>query len=227
MTDYDLAIVPAHDGGRVPKRTFRSVIMPSGYKTLDRGEDVKHLQSKLGQGVRPALAVFLGGATRDYDLTVSDAEKLCSALKRASLRAGDYMLTTSRRTSAHVERFLKSTLARDPACRFLVIANEDNPSYAAGGMLELADLLIVTEDSLAMISEAVGTGKRVIVLSLGEGELPEKHYRFHQILVQRGLVTLSGLADLEKNITELLKKPATPVLQREKDALIEKLGAMI
>ena len=227
MTDYDLAIVPAHDGGRVPKRTFRSVIMPSGYKTLDRGEDVKHLQSKLGQGVRPALAVFLGGATRDYDLTVSDAEKLCSALKRASLRAGDYMLTTSRRTSAHVERFLKSTLARDPACRFLVIANEDNPSYAAGGMLELADLLIVTEDSLAMISEAVGTGKRVIVLSLGEGELPEKHYRFHQILVQRGLVTLSGLADLEKNITELLKKPATPVLQREKDALIERLGALI
>jgi KDO2-lipid IV(A) lauroyltransferase len=227
MTDYDLAIVPAHDGGRVPRRTFRSVIMPSGYKTLDRGEDVKQLQSKLGHGVRPALAVFLGGATRGYDLTVSDAEKLYSALKRASSRAGDYMLTTSRRTSAHVERFLKSMLARDPACRFLVIANEDNPSYAAGGMLELADLLIVTEDSLAMISEAVGTGKRVIVLSLGEGELPEKHYRFHQILVQRGLVTLSGLADLEKNITELLKMPVAPVLQREKDALIERLGALI
>ena len=73
-----------------------------------------------------------------------------------------------------------------------------------------------------MISEAVGTGKRVIILSLGEGELPEKHYRFHQILVQRGLVTLSGLADLEKNINELFKRPATPVLQREKDALIER-----
>ena len=227
MTNYDLAIVPAHDGGRVPKRTFRCVIMPSGYKTLDREKDVKQLQSKLGKGVRPALAVFLGGATRDYDLTVSDAEKLCSALKRASSRAGDYMITTSRRTSTHVERFLKNTLAQHPACRFLVIANEDNPSYAAGGMLELADLLIVTEDSLAMISEAVGTGKRVIVLSLGEGELPEKHYRFHQILVQRGLVTLSGLADLEKNITELLKKPATPALQREKDALVERLGALI
>ncbi|MFH1208203.1 MAG: ELM1/GtrOC1 family putative glycosyltransferase [Candidatus Omnitrophota bacterium] len=227
VTNYDLAIVPAHDGGRVPKRTFRCVIMPSGYKTSDREEDVKQLQAKLGEGVRPTLAVFLGGATRNYDLTVSDAEKLCSTLKRASSRAGDYMITTSRRTSVHVERFLKNALARDPACRFLMIANEDNPSYAAGGMLGLADLLIVTEDSLAMISEAVGTGKRVIVLSLGEGELPKKHYRFHQILVQRGLVTLSGLADLEKNITGLLKKPATPVLQREKDALIERLGALI
>jgi Kdo2-lipid IVA lauroyltransferase/acyltransferase len=224
---YDLAIVPAHDGGKVPKRALRCVIMPSGYKTHDRGADVAALQAKLGKGVTPKIAVFLGGATRGYDLTVSDMEKLCSALKRVSPRAGDFMITTSRRTSAHVERFLKSNLAGQPACRLLVVANEDNPAYAAGGMMGLAELLIVTEDSLAMISEAVGTGKRVIVLSLGEGDLPEKHYRFHQILSQRGLVTLSGLADLEKNIAELLKKPAAPVLQREKDALIERLGALI
>ena len=137
------------------------------------------------------------------------------------------MLTTSRRTSAPVERFLKGHLAEQRACKFFVIANEDNPPYAAGGMMGIADLLIVTEDSLAMISEAVGTGKRVIVLSLGEGDLPEKHYRFHQILAQRGLVTLSSLADLEKNITELLRKPATPVLQREKAALSERLGGLI
>lgn len=227
MTHYDLAVVPAHDGGGVPKRTFRCVIMPSGYGTADRAADVGQLKTKLGEGAVPKIAVFLGGATRSYDLTVSDAEKLCSALKRASVRAGGYMVTTSRRTSAPVERFLKDALAQHPACRLLVIANEENPDYALSGMMGLAELLIVTGDSLAMISEAVGTGKRVIVLSLGEGELPEKHYRFHQILVQRGLVTLSGLADLEKKITELLKKPVAPVFQREKDALIERLGALI
>lgn len=227
MTHYDLAVVPAHDGGPVPKRTLRCVIMPSGYQTRDRESDVKELQKKLGEGVRPKIAVFLGGATRDYDLTISDMEKLCSTLKRVAPLAGDFMITTSRRTTAPVERFLKNNLARQPACRLLVIAHEDNPPYAAGGMMGLANLLIVTEDSLAMISEAVGTGKRVIVLSLGEGDLPEKHYRFHQILNQRGLVTLSGLADLEKNISERLKQPAFPALQREKDALIERLGALI
>jgi KDO2-lipid IV(A) lauroyltransferase len=227
MTHYDLAIVPAHDGGRVPRHAFRCVIMPSGYKSHDRSSDVMALQAKLGEGTRPKIAVFLGGATRDYDLTVSDMEKLCSVLKRVSSRAGDFMLTTSRRTSTPVERFLKSHLSEQCACRFFVIANEENPPYAAGGMMGLADLLIVTEDSLAMISEAVGTGKRVIVLSLGEGDLPEKHYRFHQILSQRGLVTVSGLADLEKNVMALLRSPAVPVLQREKDALIERLGALI
>lgn len=227
MTHYDLAIVPAHDGGKVPRKTFRSVIMPSGYQACDRTADVRQLETKLGDGRRPKIAVFLGGATRGYDLTVSDMEKLCSILKRVAPRAGDFMITTSRRTSVHVERFLKSTLAEQPACRFLVIASEENPSYAASGMMGLADLLIVTEDSLAMISEAVGTGKRVIVLSLGEGDLPEKHYRFHQILSQRGLVTLSCLADLEKHIGELLNKPAFPVLRREKETLSERLGTLI
>ena len=227
LMPYDLAIVPAHDGGKTPKRTLRCVIMPSGYKTHDRADDAKELQKKMGEGSRPRIAVFLGGATRDYDFTVSDMEKLCSTLKRVAPHTGDFMITTSRRTTAHVERFLKSNLARQPGCRLLVIANEDPSPFVAGGMMELADLLIVTEDSLAMISEAVGTGKRVIVLSLGEGDLPEKHYRFHQILSQRGLVTLSGLADLERNIMTLFKQPAFPVLQRERNALVERLGSLL
>ncbi|HOW58498.1 MAG TPA: ELM1/GtrOC1 family putative glycosyltransferase [Candidatus Omnitrophota bacterium] len=227
MTHYDLSIVPAHDGGKVPKNTFRCVIMPSGYQTHDREQDVQQLKQRLGDTERVNMAVFVGGMAHDFCLTISDAEKLCAALNRVTAHVGEFMVTTSRRTPAPVETFFKKNLSHHPACRLLVIANEDNPSYAAGGMLGLADLLIVTEDSLAMISEAVGTGKRVIVVSLGEGDLPEKHYRFHKILGQRGLVTISCLEDLEKNIMELLKKPASPVVQREKNALIQRLGTLL
>ncbi len=227
LTHYDLAVVPAHDGGGVPKETFRCVIMPSGYKTHDRGEDVKKLKERLGEGAKVKVAVFLGGAAHGFDLTISDMEKLCSALKRAAPRCGEYVVTTSRRTAAPVERFLKSALEHHPACRLLVLANEENPPYAIGGMMGLADLLIVTEDSLAMISEAVGSGKRVIVLTLSAGELPDKHYRFHRILNQRGLVTLSSLADIERNITALLQQPAFPVVQRERNALVQRLGELL
>jgi KDO2-lipid IV(A) lauroyltransferase len=226
VTRYDLAVVPAHDGGLMPKGNFRCVIMPSGYQKKDRSRDADELKAKTGGG-NAGIAVFVGGTAHHFDITVRDAEKLAGALIRASKKAGGYMLTTSRRTSKPVEQFLKGALGRDAACRLLVIANEENPSYAAGGMLEIADLLIVTEDSLAMISEAVGTGKKVIVLKLGEGELPAKHYRFHQILEQRGLVTVSGLDDLEKNITELMGKPAAPAVQRERGALAQKLGELL
>ena len=227
LMQYDLAIVPAHDSGFVPRGAFRCVLAPSAYQIEDRSHDVVQLKKKVRDAEKIKTAVFIGGSTHQFDLTVSDVEKLTSILRRTAKDVGDYALTTSRRTSKTVERFLKTILARDPACQFLVIANEENPSYAIGSMLGVADILIVTEDSLAMISEAVGTGKKVIVLNLGEGDLPSKHYRFHQILGQRGLVTMSCLEDLERNIKELVKKDFYPAAEREQHALIQKLGGLL
>lgn len=137
------------------------------------------------------------------------------------------MLTTSRRTSKPVEQFLKTAITRDPSCRYLVIANEDNPAYAASAMISLANIVIVTGDSLAMISEAVGGGKKVIVLNLGEGELPPKHYRFHQVLSQRGLVTMSCIEDLERTVADLVKKTDRVAKDREKNALLQRLGELL
>ena len=224
---YDLAIVPAHDGGILPKKSFRCVIMPSGYRARDRLSDVAELKAGV-TGVEDAgIAVFVGGKTRHFDITVSDAEKLAMTLKKISKRNGGYMLTTSRRTSKPVEQFLKTAITRDPSCRYLVIANEDNPAYAASAMISLANIVIVTGDSLAMISEAVGGGKKVIVLNLGEGELPPKHYRFHQVLSQRGLVTMSCIEDLERTVADLVKKTDRVAKDREKNALLQRLGELL
>ena len=57
------------------------------------------------------------------------------------------------------EQFLKSVLAQDPVCRYLVIANEDNPPFAEGDDATRGPC-DCDEDSLAMISEAVGAGKK-------------------------------------------------------------------
>lgn len=225
--DYDLAVVPAHDSGLMPKRNFRCVIMPSGYQSRDRSAELERLKVEIGDTKKIRTAVFVGGRTRGFDITIPDAEKLATVLKRVAKNGTEYMLTTSRRTSGPVEQFLKNALAQDPACRFLVIANEDNPPYAAGGMMGVADVIIVTGDSLAMISEAVGTGKKVIMLDLGQGDLPAKHCRFHEVLARRGLVTVSCLNDLEKNLAELIKQPATPTLEREKTALMQRLGELL
>lgn len=227
LMSYDLAVVPAHDGGILPKNSMRCVIMPSGYRAPDRSGDAAILRTQIGETEKVRIAVFLGGKTRGFDITVPDAEKIAMILKRICRKSAEYMLTTSRRTSRMVEQFLKGVLAQDPACRYLVIANEDNPPFAAGGMMQLADLVIVTEDSLAMISEAVGAEKKVIVLHLGEGELPAKHYRFHQVLIQRGLVTMSGLEDLDKTVAELIKKEVPPMLDRERNSLLQKLGSLL
>ena len=50
---------------------------------------------------------------------------------------------------------------------------------------------------------------------------------FIRSLIQRGLVTMSGLEDLDKTVAELMKKEVPPMLDRERNALLQKLGSLL
>jgi len=95
---------------------------------------------------------------------------------------GDYLVTTSRRTPEDVNHFLRERLKQPSHCQLCVIASEDRRPEVVPGMMALADFLIVTEDSLSMISEALSSGKRVVVVKVHRNSLPRKHYRFQEIL---------------------------------------------
>ncbi len=226
-TQYNLAIVPLHDAGNVPTRSIRMSVMPSAFKLSAREEDAKILLSKLGEKPKPRISVFIGGATRRFDLGVDTLEKMASVLKRVEKFSNGFLLTTSRRTSHEAKKFLKQSFLPDSACKFLTIANEENPPFVVGGMLEIADLIIITEDSLAMISEAVGSGKQVIVVKADGTKLPDKHYRFHQALKDRKLITMSALGNLEENIYKLLNEPTGDGLRQEKEMLKAHLRSML
>ena len=48
------------------------------------------------------------------------------------------------------------------------------------GMMALADILIVTEESVSMISESLRSGKKVVVLCFETGTLPGSFRNFTQ-----------------------------------------------
>ena len=221
---YDLAIVPAHDEGKIPKKTFRTFIMPSGFKSKDLTKDVSKLRARFSEDEQPRVAVFLGGVAHGCDFTVSDVEKLLNILKRST---DGYMLTTSRRTSQAVERFLKVSFSHDDKCRLFVNGREDDSSYVVPGMMALADILIVTEDSLAMISEAVGSEKKVIVLKFSEKSLPEKHKRFHKILSKRNLVMISRLKNLDKAFHAISALKISSAITKEKEILLKEMESLL
>jgi len=65
---FDLAIVPAHDKGKVPPKALRMILTPS--------QTASETMRKAGENLKPALrdpdrikfAIFLGGSTRDFIL---------------------------------------------------------------------------------------------------------------------------------------------------------------
>ncbi|KGM33431.1 ELM1/GtrOC1 family putative glycosyltransferase, partial [Inquilinus limosus] len=90
------------------------------------------------------------------------------------------MVTTSRRTPAGEAAALRRALEGLPA--WIWDGTGPNPYF---GFLALADVVIVTNDSINMTSEAATTGKPVHVVEWAE--LAPKHRRFHDALAAEGI----------------------------------------
>lgn len=115
---------------------------------------------------RPRLGVLVGGDSGPFHLGARNAERLA---ERARALAGDGSIigTTSSRTPAVAADLLAASLPGADLWRWN--AREENPYF---GILAWADALLVTGDSIAMVSEAVATGKPVRILDLGGMRAP-------------------------------------------------------
>jgi mitochondrial fission protein ELM1 len=116
---------------------------------------------------RPWIAVLVGGSSGPYVFDRQAAHRLgreTSDMARAV--GGSLLVTTSARTSAAAADALQAAI-RAQACAFRWSKDaDDNPYF---GILAVADAIIVTGDSISMITEACATGKPVFMFDFGGG----------------------------------------------------------
>ncbi len=177
---FDLVVPPCHDrlegSNVISTRGALNRVTP---KLLADGAvsfaaSVAHLP-------QPRVAVLIGGNSAYYRLDAETMRHIADdlvALTRAT-RCG-LMITTSRRTGADNEHILRERMKEAPAVVW--DGAGENPYY---GYLGLADFILVTGDSVAMVSEACATGKPVHVVSLPGGG--GKFDAFHACLRADGL----------------------------------------
>ena len=100
---------------------------------------------------RPHLLVALGGNTKDVKLVPEQVADATERLKvRANSRGGSLLIVGSPRTEPELLRVAAASGMMVP---------KDGPSFAA--LLDDADEIFVTADSISMLSEAIVTGKPV------------------------------------------------------------------
>ncbi len=108
---------------------------------------------------RPRIAVLLGGSSGPYVLGERAARRLGTAIDAlACTLGGSLMITGSSRTPPVALATMRPCLSAPHEIYRWRADDADNPYF---GFLALADRLIVTADSIAMLSEAVATGKPV------------------------------------------------------------------
>ncbi len=177
--NFDVVVAPRHD-----RLTGANVIVTTGGLNRITEARLSAAAAQFGPAFahlpHPLIAVVLGGNNRVYRFTPAIARRLGEDLARLCRSEGAGLLVTaSRRTGPGTLALLRAAL--EGCAAEIWDGQGDNPYL---GYLALADALVVTGDSVNMVSEAATTGKPVHVVELKGGSA--KFARFHQTLRETG-----------------------------------------
>ncbi len=158
---FDLVVVNRHDALRGPNvlvtRTALHRASPArlaGART-EWAERLAHLP-------RPLVSVLVGGSNGRFRLEAAEGAALAGQLAALMRATGcGLALTPSRRTAPAVRAALEAALR--PLGALVWDMTGENPYF---GLLAHADAVVVTCDSVSMISEAVATAAPVLVAGL-------------------------------------------------------------
>lgn len=179
--DFDLIAVPVHDRHGLAGSNVLPILGAPHRVTPERLAAARETWAGiLGETEDPRIALLVGGASRKRPFTPERAAALgrrTAALARAV--GGRIFLTTSRRTGRAAEDALVAALPQgswiyrwgDPG---------ENPYF---GLLAWADAIVVTGDSMSMVSEACGAAVPVLIDAPARATAA-KHARFHARLYE-------------------------------------------
>ena len=169
---FDLVVANAHDQLSGPNVIVTRTALHRA--TEARLAEARTLWTpRLAHLPRPLVAVLVGGSNGRFRLEAPEGARLADQLATlmTTARAG-LAVTPSRRTAPEVRRILAEKLA--PLGADIWDFTGDNPYF---GLLACADAIVVTIDSISMVSEAAATSAPVFL-----ADLPGKSTRIGRFL---------------------------------------------
>ncbi|MBT3360462.1 MAG: nucleoside-diphosphate sugar epimerase [Rhodospirillales bacterium] len=185
--EFDLIAAPRHDEIAPAPNMLEITGAPHRVNEKKLAEAADEWQGRFADLPKPRIALIVGGSSRRRKFTSEMATELGrKAAKMASATGGSLLVTTSRRTG-EAEAALLAEI-NDPNFVFRWGDEGENPYF---GFLALADTVIVTGDSVSMVSEACATPAPVYIYG-PKALTPQKHTKLHRELFERGFARPLG-----------------------------------
>jgi len=165
---FDFLIVPHHDFIRL-KNKGRNIITTLGSPNMIdegmKGDAIRKIPEWIKKKIRKKIiSVLIGGNDQNYKISLKWIENFKRGIEKMKNKFQFY-LTTSRRTDEKVVDFINENFKNDEDVLFVEIPDISKVSIYPS-ILFLSDVILVSEDSINMISEAATTGKRVVILGV-------------------------------------------------------------
>jgi len=183
---FDLVIAPQHDG--LEGSNVETMIGSPNRVTRDRiVKETLFFEKQLIDLPRPRAALLIGGPSKTYSFTKADHENHLAAARNLLDQSYSLLITTSRRTPDWALKDYQ-TLAESCDDIWLYDTEDKNPYFAfLGG----AEIILVTQDSTNMLTEACATGKPVFTLPLS-GQAGKFEALYNTLESRCGVVPYQG-----------------------------------
>jgi uncharacterized protein len=175
---FNFVIAAKHDNLKSRKNIITTTLAPNLIDAKELESAGKKLKERIDLKKNKIVGLLIGGNNPEFTLSPNVLKRIVSeTLKFCEANDAELLVTTSRRTGGALEAILKKILNKQPRCKLLVIANENNPPDTLSGILALSDIVVVSCESISMISEAINSGKHSS-LKRSEARLKSTSARF-------------------------------------------------
>jgi len=207
---FDLIFTPLHDNPPDLNNIIKTLGAPNRINEsfLSGQKDL----SDFSRNEKPVISLLLGGETKNFSMGENWVKMAVKSIKETveSIK-GTVLITTSRRTPDAVEKVIELEFKDYPFTGYLLLASKSNENPTPSFFL-LSDVVVVTEDSISMVSEAASSGKKVIVLKMERksGRSP-KHTKTIVEMEKGGYIKISSPEIIAEDIVSVLNDNFFPV----------------
>jgi KDO2-lipid IV(A) lauroyltransferase len=197
--NFDVVIIPRHDAGKAAKEDNMVVtdLAPNLIDTVDLALLKNEI---LGSDLpaNPVVGLLIGGSNQSHDFNRATAAIVAGGVKELCGKLGAKLrVTTSRRTPDDVEEIFERTFKGADICDVFVSGRADKDARTVEKILAVSDLIIVSGESISMVSEAVSSGKSVAVFMPDKkSALESKYERFVKNLIRENLARLVAAEEI-------------------------------
>ncbi len=156
---FDFAIVPEHDKHDSKARNiFVTLGAPNHIDIQDLHEQAVVKFGNIKRN-RKVVALLIGGNDANYGISPEFAAKIFTKLRE--FRDCEFLITTSRRTGEATDKSVKNIFGNCDNVAYMLLASEKPDENPVPAMLGAASHVLVTEDSVSMVSESITAGFKV------------------------------------------------------------------
>ena len=233
---FDLIALPNHDKPFYVKGDDKRFAITFGAPNLIaksylslKTEELCQIFPQLKIKEKLTIGVLIGGEAKDVYLSTKSIGVVIEQLKAIIYKLqANVLVSTSRRTSKEIDKQFQEAFLSSRNCPLLVCPNEKDIDSALGGIIGLSDLLLVSGDSLSMISESASSGKPTIVFfpDSRQGDR-SKHHKFIKKMSNKGFILACDTCCVGKYVYDFLDNKRETRMLDDNQIIYNKLCGVV